>query len=46
MKVLSNGVDIYTVSKLLGHKDIKVTQIYSKVIDQRKDDAIDKLPII
>lgn len=43
---LSNDVDIYTVSKLLGHKDIKVTQIYSKVIDQRKDEAIDKLPKI
>ncbi len=43
---LSNGVDIYTVSKLLGHKDIKVTQIYAKIIDEKKDEAIDKLPVI
>lgn len=38
--------DIYTVSKLLGHKDIKATQIYAKLIDQKKDEAIKKLPTI
>jgi len=38
--------DIYTVSKLLGHKDVKVTQIYAKLIDKKKDEAIDKLPSI
>jgi site-specific recombinase XerD len=35
---LANGTDIYTVSKLLGHKDIKTTQIYSKV----SEDAMKK----
>lgn len=43
---LSLGVDIYTVSKLLGHTDIKNTQIYAKVIDESKEKAIDKLPDI
>ncbi len=43
---LTMGNDLYTVSKLLGHKDIKVTQIYAKLIDKKKDDAIDKLPEI
>lgn len=43
---LSSGVDIYTVSKLLGHTDVKVTQIYAKLIDSEKDKAIDKLPEI
>lgn len=32
---LSNGVPIETVSKLLGHTNIKTTQIYSKVIDAK-----------
>jgi len=43
---LTVGVDIYTVSKLLGHTDIKNTQIYAKVIDQKMMDAVKKLPKI
>jgi len=43
---LTYDIDLYTVSKLLGHKDIKHTQIYAKIIDKKRDDAIDKLPII
>jgi len=36
---LSNGTDIYTVSKMLGHKDLKVTQIYAKIVDETKQKA-------
>ena len=43
---LTSDVDLYTVSKLLGHTDIKNTQIYAKLIDKKKDEAIDKLPTI
>jgi integrase len=40
---LSNGTDIYTVSKMLGHREIKTTQIYAKVIDQTKREASNKI---
>ena len=43
---LTNDIDIYTLSKLLGHKDITSTQIYAKLIDKKKDEAIDKIPIL
>ena len=41
---LTNGVDIYTVSKLLGHKRLETTEIYAKVIDQKKRQAVGMLP--
>lgn len=32
---LNNGVPVETVSKMLGHKSIKITQIYAKILDRR-----------
>ncbi|MDD3051561.1 MAG: site-specific integrase [Candidatus Cloacimonetes bacterium] len=43
---LTSDIDLFTVSKLLGHSDIKTTQIYAKLIDKKKDEAVDKLPEI
>ncbi len=43
---LTYGTDLYTVSKLLGHKSIQTTTIYAKVIDKLKDEAVAKLPTI
>jgi integrase len=40
---LTNGTDIYTVSKMLGHRELKTTQIYAKVIDQSKREATHKI---
>lgn len=41
---LSNGTDIYTVSKLLGHRELKTTQIYAKIIDEKKIEATNAIP--
>lgn len=40
---LYKGTDIYTVSKMLGHKDLKTTQIYAKVVDETKREATNKI---
>ena len=41
--MLTLDVDIYTTSKLLGHKNIATTQIYAKIIDQKKDEAVNRV---
>jgi len=41
---LTYGVDLYTVSKLLGHKDITTTTVYAKVVNEQKEKAVAKLP--
>ena len=42
---LSKGTDIYTVSKMLGHREVKTTQIYAKIIDPTKREAADKIKL-
>lgn len=44
--MLSSGTDIYTVSKMLGHSRLETTQVYAKIIDQKKTDAVNNLPEI
>lgn len=38
---LTLGADLYTVSKLLGHSDISITQVYAKIVDSKKKSVID-----
>ncbi len=40
---LTNGVPIETVSKMLGHTSLKTTQIYSKVVDTKIMEDMDKV---
>lgn len=42
--LLSLGTDIYVVSRLLGHTDIKTTQIYAHILDEQKREAVERIP--
>ena len=42
--MLTLGADLYTVSKLLGHENIATTQIYAKIVDKKKEEAIGLIP--
>ncbi|OYP54306.1 recombinase [Prevotella sp. P5-92] len=42
---LANGTDIYTISKMLGHTKVETTQIYTKIVDQKKENAADAIKI-
>lgn len=44
--MLDLGADIYTVQKLLGHKEIQTTQIYAKIMDKKKQEAVSRIPQI
>lgn len=44
--MLDAGVDLYTLSKLMGHKSIESTQIYAKILDAQKQRAVDRIPKI
>lgn len=48
--LLENGVDIYTIKSLMGHTNVKTTQIYTHLVDAAKEKAantlhIDNLPV-
>lgn len=41
--LISEGADLYTVSKLLGHHELKTTEIYAKLVDEKKRNAVSLL---
>ncbi len=46
VNILNNGANIKTVSSLLGHASISMTEKYLHVVDSQKRAAIDSLPSI
>ena len=42
---LSKGTALHTVSKMLGHRELKTTQIYAKIIDPTKREAADRIKL-
>ena len=42
---LANGTDIYTVSKMLGHTNVATTQIYAKIVDEKKTKAANTIKL-
>ncbi|MDT0678315.1 site-specific integrase [Autumnicola musiva] len=42
---LTNGVPIESVSKMLGHKDLRTTQHYAKIVDRKISDDMKALKI-
>ena len=42
---LAGGTDIYTVSKMLGHTNVRTTQVYAKVVDEKKEKAANTIQI-
>ncbi|WP_410877876.1 tyrosine-type recombinase/integrase [Myroides sp. DW712] len=42
--LLENGADIYTVSKRLGHREIRTTAIYAKIVDEKMKEASNLIP--
>ena len=35
------GADLYTISKLLGHRSVTTTTVYAAVVDEKRDAAVD-----
>lgn len=44
--LLEAGADLYTVMKILGHKDIRTTQIYAKIVDKKLKEVSNLLPTL
>jgi integrase len=42
---LTNGTDIYTLSKMMGHTNVRTTQIYGKIVDSKKEKAAQAISI-
>jgi integrase len=42
--LIENGVDVFTVKKLMGHKDVRTTLKYVDKVDETRDKGIDRLP--
>ena len=39
--MMTVGADLYTTCKLMGHADVRTTQLYAKIVDSKKIEAVD-----
>jgi integrase len=46
VQMVTAGIDIFVVSKMLGHRDIKSTMVYAKVANELKEKAANSIPKI
>lgn len=46
VNILNNGANIKTVSSLLGHSSLAMTEKYTRAIDKLKEEAINSLPVL
>lgn len=44
-QLLANDIDIYTVSKMLTHKNVSTTQIYTEVVNEKKKAAAEVITL-
>ena len=42
---LTEGTDLFTLSKMMGHTNVRTTQVYAKVVDKKKEAAADAFTI-
>ena len=43
--LLENGVDIYTIKDLMGHTNVRTTQIYTHIVNEKKEKVDNTLHI-
>ncbi len=42
---IASGTDIYTVSKMLAHKNVTTTQIYADLVNDKKRETVDRISL-
>ncbi len=44
--LVKSGVDIYRVKELMGHRDVRTTQVYAKLSHEDLQKSVEKLPVL
>ena len=41
--MLTKGISVESISKMLGHTDVRTTQIYAKILNKKVDDEMNRI---